>query len=334
MTDIQISDLTNSTSETFGEGTGAFDKLMQTVTLHIQEEYENGRVTGTDYATVYLGSFQTVLQQAVQFLLQEQEAGKRADLIDSQIRESEEKIDLIAAQTAKEYEAISASQARTVRENILNNKQVLKLQKETVLIERQIDKVTAETTDQLYITEFLRPQELAKITAETADQVYVTEFIRPKELEKIIGEIAVLASRDAEQIAGTVRSDAESVAKIANMTAETDDQLYVTLNLRPEEVDLLESRDAEQLAATTRNDNESTQKIALMAAQTLGFASDTKQKLLKIMHDGYAVNLSIAGVGDVPEANQDTAIDALVNELLNDIGSTVVISGEVTPPPL
>lgn len=258
MSDIQITDLTNATADNFGAGTGIFDKLMQTVTLHIKKEYEEGRVAGTDYATVYLGSMQSVLAQSVQFLLQEQQAGKQADLIDSQIRESEEKIDLIAAQTAKEYEMISSSQSNTTRENLLNNKQVIKLQKEAVLIERQVDKVTAEAAD----------------------------------------------------------------------------QIYVTANLRPQEVALLTSRNTEQIAATIRNDNESTQKIALMSAQTLGFASDTKQKILKQMNDGFAVVLSIAGQGNVPEANQDAAIDALVQELLQDIGSTVTIGGEVVVPPL
>lgn len=265
MTDITVDHLTNTSDQTFGSGTGVFDKLMQTVTLHVTNEFEKGRISGTDYATVYLGSLQSVLAQSVQFLLTEQKAGKEADLVDSQIRESEEKIDLVAAQTANQYEQISASQAATVRENLLNNKQVIKLQKESILIEKQTEKVTED---------------------------------------------------------------------ILKVTAEKDDQIFVTTNLRPEEVDLLQSRDAEQISATSRNTAESTQKVLLMQAQTLGFASDTKQKILKQMHDGYAVNLSIAGVGNVPEANQDAAIDALVQELLQDVGSSVTIVGETTVPPL
>lgn len=278
MTDIAITNLTNATEATFGEGTGVFDKLMQTVTLHVTEEFTNGRIEGADYATVYLGSLQTVLAQAVDFLLKEQQAGKQADLIDSQIRESEEKIDLIAAQTAAEYEGINASKAKTTRDNLLNNKQVIKLQKEAILIERQTEKVIAEIQDQDYVTDFLRPEELAKITAET------------------IG-----------------------------VTAKTTDQQFVTTNLRPEEVDLLQSRDAEQVAATTRNDNESTKKQALMDAQTLGFASDTKQKILKQMYDGFAVNLSIAGTGTAPESAKSIAIDDLAQEIITDVGSAVTI---------
>ena len=148
MSDIQITDLTNVIEGAFGTGTGVFDKLMQTITLHIKNEFEEGRISGEDYTQVYLGSLKEVLAQSLQFVLNEQQAGKQAELIDSQIRESEEKIDLLAAQTAREYEVISASQANTTRENIINNKQVIKLQKESIIIERQTEKVSAEIQDQ------------------------------------------------------------------------------------------------------------------------------------------------------------------------------------------
>jgi len=93
-----------------------------------------------------------------------------------------------------------------------------------------------------------------------------------------------------------------------------------------EKVDLLQSQDLETIAKTTRMDSESAQKVTLMAAQTLGFASDTKQKVLKQMFENYAVNLSIAGVGNVPEAAQDTAIDNLVENILSEVGVTEIIN--------
>ena len=275
MTDIAITDLTNTTE--VGTGNGVFDKLMQTVLLHIHKEYEDGKISGTDYANVYLGSLQSVMSQAVQFILSEQKAGKEADLVDaqislvdSQIRESEEKIDLISAQTAKQYEDIAFSQARTIRENLLNNKQVLKIQKENINLEKQGN---------------LIDEQILKTSSET---------------DKLVAEIA--------------------------------DQEFVTLNLRPEEVDLLQSRDAEQISATSRNTAESAQKVLLMQAQTLGFKSDTKQKLLKLMSDGYAVNLSIAGVGNVPESNRDAAIDQLAQEILDDLLSGVIIQSTTQVP--
>ncbi len=48
-------------------GTGIFDILMQAVKVHLKEEYGLQRITGKDYATVYLGALTAVLQQAVQY---------------------------------------------------------------------------------------------------------------------------------------------------------------------------------------------------------------------------------------------------------------------------
>lgn len=57
-------------------GKGAFDVLMKATKLHLQEEYNAQRITGPDYAGVYLGAVTAVLQTATQFLLNEQQAHK------------------------------------------------------------------------------------------------------------------------------------------------------------------------------------------------------------------------------------------------------------------
>lgn len=67
MIDIQITDVTTGAIN----GTGVFDKLMSTVKAHITEEYDKGRIKGQDYATVYLGSIQSVLQQSIEYVLRE-----------------------------------------------------------------------------------------------------------------------------------------------------------------------------------------------------------------------------------------------------------------------
>ena len=67
MIDIQITDVTTGAIN----GTGVFDKLMSTVKAHIAEEYDKGRIKGQDYATLYLGSIQSVLQQSIEYVLRE-----------------------------------------------------------------------------------------------------------------------------------------------------------------------------------------------------------------------------------------------------------------------
>ena len=58
------------------DGTGSFDVLMRATKLHLNEEYNAQRITGQEYATVYLGALAAVLQTATQFLLNEQQVHK------------------------------------------------------------------------------------------------------------------------------------------------------------------------------------------------------------------------------------------------------------------
>ena len=68
MTGINFNDITNAT--TIGDGTGYFDKLMNTINIQIDSQYQKGRLKGTDYATVYLGLVQSAMAEAFKFELQ------------------------------------------------------------------------------------------------------------------------------------------------------------------------------------------------------------------------------------------------------------------------
>ena len=81
MADITFNDLSDTTESTISAKTGNFDELMKTVTLHLEEQFNAGRITGTDYATVYLGALQSVLAQAVTFTLNMNKANKETDLL-------------------------------------------------------------------------------------------------------------------------------------------------------------------------------------------------------------------------------------------------------------
>jgi len=70
---ITIADLTTNISTTTDgtyvvTGDGVFDDLMEAMNAHIDAQYKLGRLTGTDYATVYVGALQSAVQQAVAFL--------------------------------------------------------------------------------------------------------------------------------------------------------------------------------------------------------------------------------------------------------------------------
>lgn len=66
-----ISELTSGELiDSVWSGTGVFDKLMFAVSENIRGEFEKGRLRGTDYATVYVGSIQSVIAQSISYLLQ------------------------------------------------------------------------------------------------------------------------------------------------------------------------------------------------------------------------------------------------------------------------
>lgn len=65
-----INDFTKNTLT----GNGVFDRMMNAVELHIQDEYKKNRITGANYANVYLSAMQAVLQTATQFTLSQDES--------------------------------------------------------------------------------------------------------------------------------------------------------------------------------------------------------------------------------------------------------------------
>lgn len=61
---MTVGDLTSGVVD----GSGVFDELMKAVTAHLEQQFSKNRITGADYAKVYLGSIQTTMQQALAFL--------------------------------------------------------------------------------------------------------------------------------------------------------------------------------------------------------------------------------------------------------------------------
>ena len=97
MTDIVFEDITNgSVVEGVWTGTGVFDKLLAAVNKNIELQYTAGRIKGADYANVYLGGMQSVLQQSIEYVLREK-------LIAAQIDDVIKGIELKEAQKKLTY---------------------------------------------------------------------------------------------------------------------------------------------------------------------------------------------------------------------------------------
>lgn len=125
MADIQLDSITNDA------GTGVFDKLMAAVNAQIEGQYLNNRITGSDYANVYLGGMQAVLQQSMQYVLQEQ-------LTEAQIE------DVIAgtALKNKQIEVANAELLSQYTDRVLKDKQAAKLGLDNVMKNAEATKLT------------------------------------------------------------------------------------------------------------------------------------------------------------------------------------------------
>lgn len=103
-------------------GTGIFDELMTAAHAHLDQEWGKQRITGTQYAEVYLGQMTAVLQQSVAFLVQRDSIYLNNLLIQSQIELAEkqlEKADKEMEMLDKQIELIEAQIASQEANNTL-----------------------------------------------------------------------------------------------------------------------------------------------------------------------------------------------------------------------
>jgi len=159
---ISISDVTSNLTTTDGvvTGDGAFDDLMEAVNTQLKNQFDLGRITGTDYANVYLGAMQFAIQNAVQFTLGEQNANKQAALIDKQATTEEKKaLDVVSSTTVRNTQSTNDTALKTAQTTLATIqgatelKQALNISANTVKIEADIIDKTLATKAELRISE-------------------------------------------------------------------------------------------------------------------------------------------------------------------------------------
>lgn len=158
---ITLSDLTIAQIN----GTGVFDVLMQAANEHLQQEFKLGRIKGTEYATVYLGSLEHVLRESVNFLLQKDKQvldalliAKQIELADveklkveaelalvqAQLPEIQAKVQLLGAQTSALTQKTPVEVAHVQAQTGLVSKQTLTEEEQAKVLIAQECKLRAE----------------------------------------------------------------------------------------------------------------------------------------------------------------------------------------------
>ena len=79
---VDINDFSNGSIDSSNpqdpkwDGTGVFDIIMKAANENIKIQNQTSRITGAEYAEVYLGTMQTAISEAMRFLLNKDQSTK------------------------------------------------------------------------------------------------------------------------------------------------------------------------------------------------------------------------------------------------------------------
>lgn len=195
---VALDDLTKGSVD----GTGAFDVLMRTVADHLDSQYKESKITGSDYANIYLGSLTAVLQQSSQYLLGSEQLNKQLLLLDAQIKNMELQSELVEAQVRK----MDADTEVSIKQIGLMDEQIAQAIEQTKLITQQTQEVLKNIElKTAQVTKLGADQSLVEQQTVNAENQNTTIT---KQQDKLDAENLILAKKLATEEAQTEGDEA------------------------------------------------------------------------------------------------------------------------------
>lgn len=293
---ITLKDLT----EAKVSGEGVFDTLMRGMVGHLELEFNKNRLRGADYAQVYLSSLTPVLQNAVVFLLQKDEAANKANLVQAQIDLTKLQGQLIELEIA--------------REELTRD-----------LIEAQVDKirrdiVSADVNDASVVAQTKR---IEAETLNVAKQGLILDnqlLVSAKEIERATAEIAQVKATTINTSQELLNLQAQECLLKAQYDLAMLNKLQTTA-----QTTLIQQKTATERAQTVEtgvDDNSviGRQKI-LYKAQSDGFQRDAEQKAAKLLTDTWNVRRTTdeGTVADATNMLNDATIGRAILKMLTGV---------------
>lgn len=196
--EFQIDELTNGSLS----GTGVFDVMIKSVKAHLKEEFDAGRIRGTDYANVFSLAVTQVMDQATNYALAKAKLGIELQLLEAQLGK-------LAADT------------------VLVTKQCTLVEAQSLNQTAQTANVDAQTRQAEYVTSFEIPSRVAANEAQTS-------MTLAQELQTAQQTLNVTAQRD-QILAQTL--DVKESTKLKSI--EYDLQLFNKDFKLPKELEIM-----------------------------------------------------------------------------------------------
>ena len=205
---VSVSDITDGTLT----GAGVFDKLMLSVSAHLRDQLDKGRIQGTDFSAVYLEALKHTMSVSVELSLAKQKQAYEIQLLEKQ--------NLLADE---EIKSAKLSQDNAKKQNKL-------IERQTILADAQLDLIHYDLN-----TKF--PAEVANtlkqgliLDKETTIKQYQIDSLLPNELARGVQQLDVIERT-------TVLQENQSVAEVADTTAATAIKAYQLNSMMPVELD-------------------------------------------------------------------------------------------------
>lgn len=302
------------TTRTVG-GTGMFDALMAALGAHIKTEYDKGRLTGAQYAEVYVQGMTSALSSAVQFLLSRDQARWQA----------------VAAKHQADAAAVALVQARIQAEEAKARLAIAQFQAKNSGAEYALTKMRLSTEDAnwnlakaqgvraAYENTNLLPAQLVDLqrgtdvkTAQRDQILYETANIQPAQKLKIDEEVAILGYQLTNLYP----------AQVAGYTADTAGKLYNNEFLLPEQLENLKEQTEGHRSKTlnTRRGGATVngsvgKQMDLYDEQIASYKRDAETKVLQVMMNAWITQHTINEGVSAPTGVSNPEINTVINRL-------------------
>lgn len=226
---INLSNLTESSLK----GNGVFDKLMQTINIHLEELVNKNGLTSDQTANIYAQILPNILQSSIEFLLTNEK--NKWDAITSQENAKIAKIRYVSELVKLEQEKQALALAQYSAKIELSNYSISKLNlanldaeydiKKIELCSRQYEYENILTTKfkiEQFRREYLLPAELNKINTEINMADYNRVNKQPLEIERLKEEIKKLKEEveQARSITLDTRTDGNPIQGVTGKEIE------------------------------------------------------------------------------------------------------------------
>lgn len=147
---VDINDFSNGSIDSSNpqdpkwDGTGIFDIIMKAANENIKIQNQTSRITGAEYAEVYLGTMQSAIAEAMKFLLNKDQIIKDLEFKQAQIEATEADTLIKQEQHTKDLEVKTAQKNKLVDDILTSAKQRESIDKDLEVKDVEIEVKTAQ----------------------------------------------------------------------------------------------------------------------------------------------------------------------------------------------